>query len=85
MIKRRDKKRETTGVKAGGGLGEENIFDFKGGDAWKEGGRSKVRPEMFDSAALGVNIIAGCKSKQATSLWLFVPPCWWKGWGGRKL
>lgn len=70
MIKRREKKRETTGVKAGGGLGEENIFDFKGGDAWKrekEKKRSKVKPEMFDSAALGVNIIAGC------------------GWGGNKL
>lgn len=30
-----DKKRKTTGVKSGGGTGEENIFDFKGRKTWK--------------------------------------------------
>lgn len=47
------KKRKTTGVKAGGGLGEKKTFLTLKGD----GHEKQSKSEMFDSAALGVNII----------------------------
>lgn len=48
-----DKRRETTGVAPGGGLGEGKTF-------WTlklERHEKQSKAEMFDSAALGVNII----------------------------
>lgn len=58
VIKSTDKKKKTTGVKAGGGsLGEENILDVK----------KQSTADMLDRAALGVNIIVHCKSRPKLS------------------